>query len=50
LDGHVYLFAQTFTGDSTNLKNPGMYKIIFAKKYGINAYETNPGNIRWIKQ
>ena len=50
LNGRVYPFAQSFTGDAAFMQKPGVYKITFAKKYGIIAYETNPGNITWLLQ
>ncbi len=46
----VYPIVQIVTGDSAIVKIPGVYKIIYAKNYGIIAYETNPGAVSWIKQ
>lgn len=50
LNGVVYPVAQTVFADTLAMKITGVYKITFAKNYGIIAYETNPGNIVWSKQ
>ena len=49
-NGKVYPIAQSVIADSSMVKSTGVYKIIYAKNYGIIAYETNPGGIAWVKQ
>ena len=49
-NGKVFPIAQSVVADSSMVKSTGVYKIIYAKNYGIIAYETNPGGIVWVKQ
>jgi hypothetical protein len=49
-NGSIYPIVQSVEADTTNDKNSGVYKIIYAKKFGIIAYEINPGAIIWVKQ
>ncbi len=50
LNGKIYPIAQYVLSDTAQNNAPGAYKIIYAKNYGIIAYETNPGAISWVKQ
>jgi hypothetical protein len=49
-NGSIYPIVQSIEADTTNDKNSGVYKILYAKKIGIIAYETNPSGIIWAKQ
>jgi hypothetical protein len=48
--GNSYSTVQVISRDTFVNKKAGVYKIIFAKNYGIIAYEKNPNGIVWIKQ
>jgi hypothetical protein len=51
LNGTIYHQAQSILADTSVQKVlTGVYKIIYAKNAGLIEYETNPGNIVWIKQ
>jgi hypothetical protein len=51
IGGTTYPLAQVFINDTAIVNNAvGTYKIIVAKNAGVIEYETNPGNIVWIKQ
>ena len=50
LGGKIYPLAQSVYSDSAFAKKSGVYKIIYAKNYGIILYETNPGSEVWSKQ
>ncbi|MBC7867246.1 MAG: hypothetical protein H7X88_06915 [Gloeobacteraceae cyanobacterium ES-bin-316] len=50
LNGILYPIVQSASTDTSLDNSAGVYKIIYAKNYGIIAYESNPGAVLWIKQ
>ena len=50
LNGKIYPLAQSVNSDSAFAKKSGVYKITYAKNYGIILYETNPDSEVWVRQ
>ncbi len=50
LNGKIYPLAQSVYSDSAFTKKSGVYKITYAKNYGIILYEKNPDSEVWVRQ